>query len=103
MARAIHPFEQLKQLAQRVKDHAAPLPEKSSKDNTWQAIAFRLNEATMLIDMNAVSEVSPQPPVTSTPSGVAPMCHLWRERTVKPVFKLAGTPPYPSPWARRSR
>lgn len=67
MGRPIHPFEQLRQLAQRVKDQAAPLPEKSGKDNTWQAIAFRLNDATMLIDMNAVSEVSPQPPVTRLP------------------------------------
>ena len=67
MARPIHPFEQLKQLAQRVKDHAAPLPETSDKDNAWQAIAFQLNDATMLIDMNAVSEVSPQPPVTKLP------------------------------------
>jgi twitching motility protein PilI len=67
MTRPIHPFEQLKQLAQRVRDQAAPLPERSGKDNSWQAIAFQLNEATMLIDMNAVSEVSPQPPVTKLP------------------------------------
>jgi len=67
MTRQIHPFEQLKQLAQRVKDHAAPLPEASGKDNAWQAIAFRLNDATMLINMNSVSEVSPQPPVTKLP------------------------------------
>lgn len=67
MARLIHPFEQLKQLAQRVRDQAVPLPEKSGKDNSWQAIAFQLNDATMLIDMNSVSEVSPQPPVTRLP------------------------------------
>lgn len=67
MARPIHPFEQLKQLAQRVRDRGAPLPEKTGKDNSWQAIAFQLNDAIMLIDMNAVSEVSPQPPVTKLP------------------------------------
>lgn len=67
MARQIHPFEQLKQLAQRVRDQAVPLPEKTGKDNSWQAIAFHLDDATLLIDMNSVSEVSPQPPVTRLP------------------------------------
>lgn len=67
MARQIRPFEQLKQLAQRVRDRAEPLPEKTGKENSWQAIAFQLDGATMLIDMNSVSEVSPQPPVTRLP------------------------------------
>lgn len=67
MSNSIHPFEQLNQLAQRVEEMAATLPERSSKDDAWQAVAFQLDEAIMLINMNSVSEVSPQPPVTRLP------------------------------------
>lgn len=63
----MNPFEQLQSLAQRVDSQALPLPERSSTDDSWQAVAFQLDDATMLINMNAVAEVSPQPPVTRLP------------------------------------
>jgi len=67
MSDSINPFELLKTLAQRIEDNALPVPERSSRDDSWQAVAFQLDNATMLINMGSVDEVSPQPPVTRLP------------------------------------
>ena len=64
---SIHPFDHLKALVQRVHEHAAPLPERSTKDDAWQAVAFQIDDAIMLVNMSSVSEVFPQPPVTRLP------------------------------------
>lgn len=62
-----NPFELVKELEQRVNSHALPLSKNTGQDNSWQAIAFMLDEQTMLINMSDVAEVSPQPPVTRLP------------------------------------
>lgn len=62
-----NPFELLKTLDQRVLTSALPLSERPDKDNSWQAIAFMLDDRAMLINMSDVAEVSPQPPVTRLP------------------------------------
>ena len=67
MSDSKNPFELLRVLAQRIDDMALPIPERSRQDDSWQAVAFQLDDATMLINMNAVQEVSPQPPVTRLP------------------------------------
>lgn len=64
---SVNAFELLSALSQRVDDKALPLPERSSQDDSIQAVAFQLDNATMLIDMASVAEVSPQPPVTRLP------------------------------------
>ena len=61
------PFELLSALARRIDDMALPAPERARQDDSWQAIAFQLDDASMLINMNAVQEVSPQPAVTRLP------------------------------------
>lgn len=67
MSDSINPFELLKTLSKRVEDNALPVPERSNRDDSWQAVAFQLEDAVMLINMGDVSEVSPQPPVTRLP------------------------------------
>ena len=67
MSDSANPFELLKALARRIEDQALPIPERSSQDDSWQAVAFQLDNAAMLINMSAVDEVSPQPAVTRLP------------------------------------
>ena len=62
-----NPFELLKTLVQRVRSSALPLSANVEKDNSWQAVAFQLEDQTMLINMDDVAEVLPQPPVTRLP------------------------------------
>lgn len=67
MSESINPFGLLNKLASIVNQCALPLPERSIQDDSWQGIAFQLEDATMLIDMNNITEVSPQPAVTRLP------------------------------------
>ena len=67
MPDSINPFALLKLLSQRVAERASPILKRSHRDDFWQAVAFQLADAAMLINMNAVTEVFPQPPVTRLP------------------------------------
>lgn len=61
------PFQALKTLAQRVRDTAAPLPDRSKASDNWQAIAFEFMNDIFVIPMKDVKEVLPTPSTTRIP------------------------------------
>ncbi len=54
-------------MADRVAQKAPPLPEISTTDDSWRAVAFQVGGIPLLIKMNSVTEVSHPPPVTRLP------------------------------------
>ena len=67
MSDSLSPFETLQQLAQRVAEAAAPIPDRADSAESWQAIAFEFMEDTFVIPMKDVKEVFPTPGVTRIP------------------------------------
>lgn len=63
----LSPFATLQQIAQRVVDSAAPLPDRSGSQDSWQAIAFEFMNETFVVPMKDVKEVLPTPSTTRLP------------------------------------
>lgn len=67
MIDSLTPFETLQQLARRVSENAAPMPDRADSAESWQAIAFEFMEDVFVIPMKDVKEVFPTPGVTRIP------------------------------------
>ena len=67
MSSELSPFQTLKTLAQRVRDNAAPLPDRSKASESWQAIAFEFMNDIFVVPMKDVKEVLPTPGATRIP------------------------------------
>lgn len=67
MDTGLSPFAILQQLAQRVAETAAPLPDRSGSTDSWQAIAFEFMNETFVVPMKDVKEVLPTPSTTRLP------------------------------------
>jgi len=67
MDTGLSPFKTLQDLAKRVLDSAAPLPDRSGTADSWQAIAFEFMDDVFVVPMKDVKEVLPTPGVTRIP------------------------------------
>lgn len=61
------PFELLRQLADRYRRGAAPLPQETVQPDRWYGVAFRVGEDYLLGNMGEVQEIMPVPPMTRVP------------------------------------